>query len=1128
MRIFFFLSCVYFCCAASGWALEIFNAPLPPSPDDLPECQPLRTLYVAPDGCDTNPGRARSQALLTISRAAARAEPGDLVLVAGGVYRESISLTRAGTAAHPIVFRAMPDETPVITWGVPVDRWRASPGQTGVYRAALAEPPMYVWENSTISLYKEVADAGTVADIPGTYTYDQASGEIQLHTFDRRDANAAGIVAVRRLVPQDKTWHWYREKIYGFGLLAPYNRVEGFCFAYVPVGAAFSGAQSQNCAVRNCTAYGGIGGIAAFNGGSNTIQGNVCFRNQSHGILAEGSSLRQTRNLRVINNILVDNANVGIFEIDNLGGHPYDFAIYGLVRDPEFSGNLVIKKRLTGHGLIRYKSGAGNRRTCNNLLVNDHPKLAADAAVQFNGMSEYLNNTVVGGLLKAYPYPHETAVPVLMEKYQTKIAGNLYLPHPVGPAAGFANPHRHDYRLVAASPHLGQGAFPDPAPVLYVAPDGDNARDGLVPERSLSGIGAALQRAAPGTTIYIMPGTYREHPVVNCQARSGAPLTICSYLPESAVVLEGSLTVAASANIIVDGLTILGPPRANSPAAVSIAGSEQVILRKNILAGWPAGMDLRQAGPLLILNNTFHDCRRIYTSADLRGKMVCRNNLFYNSVPAPAAADASLIVSERNYFIGAGAEAHLQIWRDAGVYEPHASAALAQAGLDAAFRPTGNAALGFAGLQHAPAGARRCRPVPPPIDLQDFKAAAALPQAVVIAWKTPGDHPDCRIEILAGPQPVAEQTIAQNPRIKQQAFACVFRGLQPATDYTARLQLFYPLDDKPPLEQALNFRTPAAQRPPATLYVAPDGSDEHDGMHRGRPLRTLAAATLRAAPGDTILVAPGIYRETLRIWFGGIGAKRPLTIRAEISNQSVIDSDYLRDNVFVADQVDHVVLDGFNFRGYWYAWDYLGGIIRNCRNFTLANCVFEPGAAAGWSCLLVGIFDSSNVTVTNNLFVKFGIGVTADRSANVVVDHNTFYRGGWFAVSMTRLPAEGGPRICNNIFDSATNPDKKNPAVQASGWPADSAFDYNLFWRQASPEMRLFGIQNPAKNIDERAFTIGELQTNFNLGRHSILAEPQYVDPEKFDFRLRDGSPGVNAAEDGRDIGRIPPGNASR
>lgn len=1121
--------CASLCGAAPGQASEFRNAPLPPAPDDLSQCLPLRIVYVAPDGCDTNTGLARAQAFRTIGRAAAQAEPGDLVLVAGGVYRESISLTRAGAADHPIVFRAMPDETPVITWGAPVDNWRAVPDRPGVYRAALAEAPMYVWENSTISIYKEVADAASVARLAGTYAYDQAAGEIHLHTLDRRDAGAADIVAIQRLVPpQGKTWHWYREKICGFGLLAPYNRVEGFCFAYVPVGAAFSGAQAQNCAVRNCTAYGGIGGIAAFNGCSNTISGNVCFRNQSHGILAEGSSLRQTSYLRILNNILADNANVGIFEIENLGGHPYDFAIYGLVRDPEFSGNLVIKKRLTGHGLIRYKSGAGNRRTCHNLLVNAHPKIQANAAVQFNGMSEYLNNTVIGGSLQGYPYPHETGVPALTGKYQTAISDNLYLPHAGLAAAGFANPHRHDYRLTGGSPHLGRGAFPNPAPILYVAPDGDNACDGRAPERALAGIGAALRRAAPGATIYVMPGTYRENPTVKCRAQPAAPLAIRSYRPESDVILEGSLTIAESAHIIVEDLTMLNLPRGNAPAAVSIAGSEHVTLRGNILAGFHAGLDLRQSGPVLILNNTLRDCRTIYSAADMRGKIVFRHNIFQNSAPpAPDAAGRDLI-SERNFFIGPGADALCRAWRQAGIYEPHPTAAMIAAELDETFRPAGHPALGFAGLRHEPAGARRIKPAQSPLALQDFQAAATLPHAAVIAWETPGDFPDCRIQILAGTQPAAEQTIAQNPRVKQQSFACVFRDLRPDTGYTARLRLFYPLDDKPPLERELRFRTPASHRPPATVYVAPDGDDHHAGFDRGRPLQTLAAATLRSVPGDTILVAPGIYRETLRIWYGGIDAAHPLTIRAAVPNQSVIDSDYLRENVFTADRVDHVVLDGFNFRGYWYAWGYMGGIIRQCRDFTLANCVFEPGAVPGWSCLLVGIIDSSRVNVTNNLFVKFGIGITADRSDNIVIDHNTFYRGGWFAVSMTRLPPDGGPRICNNIFDSATNPGKKNPAIQVSSWPAGSVCDYNLFWRKASPGMRLFGIQNLPQKTDERAYTIEELQSNFRLGRHSILAEPRYADPDNFDFSLRDDSPGANAAEDGGNLGWTPPGAGYR
>ena len=65
----------------------------------------LRTLYVSPSGDDANPGTSPGAPLRTIQRAANLAQAGDLVLIQPGVYRESVSVPRSGTAARPIVFR---------------------------------------------------------------------------------------------------------------------------------------------------------------------------------------------------------------------------------------------------------------------------------------------------------------------------------------------------------------------------------------------------------------------------------------------------------------------------------------------------------------------------------------------------------------------------------------------------------------------------------------------------------------------------------------------------------------------------------------------------------------------------------------------------------------------------------------------------------------------------------------------------------------------------------------------------------------------------------------------------------------------------------------------------------------
>jgi hypothetical protein len=65
----------------------------------------LATLYVAPSGNDGNSGTNPGSPLRTIQRAADLAQAGTLVLIAPGVYRESVSVPRSGTSSQPIVFR---------------------------------------------------------------------------------------------------------------------------------------------------------------------------------------------------------------------------------------------------------------------------------------------------------------------------------------------------------------------------------------------------------------------------------------------------------------------------------------------------------------------------------------------------------------------------------------------------------------------------------------------------------------------------------------------------------------------------------------------------------------------------------------------------------------------------------------------------------------------------------------------------------------------------------------------------------------------------------------------------------------------------------------------------------------
>ena len=90
--------------------------------------------HVSLKGDDANDGSKRSM-LRTISAAAQRAQPGDVVTVHQGTYRERIDPPRGGTASKPIVYRAARGEKVEILGSELVTNWTRV--QEGVWKATL-------------------------------------------------------------------------------------------------------------------------------------------------------------------------------------------------------------------------------------------------------------------------------------------------------------------------------------------------------------------------------------------------------------------------------------------------------------------------------------------------------------------------------------------------------------------------------------------------------------------------------------------------------------------------------------------------------------------------------------------------------------------------------------------------------------------------------------------------------------------------------------------------------------------------------------------------------------------------------------------------------------------------------
>lgn len=88
------------------------------------------TLHVAPDGDDSYPGTP-GKPFKTISAAALTAQPGDVIMIHGGVYREQVNPPRGGLSAEKrITYRSADGETAVIKGSEQWTDWTPVQGDT--------------------------------------------------------------------------------------------------------------------------------------------------------------------------------------------------------------------------------------------------------------------------------------------------------------------------------------------------------------------------------------------------------------------------------------------------------------------------------------------------------------------------------------------------------------------------------------------------------------------------------------------------------------------------------------------------------------------------------------------------------------------------------------------------------------------------------------------------------------------------------------------------------------------------------------------------------------------------------------------------------------------------------------
>jgi parallel beta helix pectate lyase-like protein/chondroitinase B-like protein len=181
---------------------------------------------------------------------------------------------------------------------------------------------------------------------------------------------------------------------------------------------------------------------------------------------------------------------------------------------------------------------------------------------------------------------------------------------------------------------------------------------------------------------------------------------------------------------------------------------------------------------------------------------------------------------------------------------------------------------------------------------------------------------------------------------------------------------------------------------------------------------------------------------------------------------------------------------GVDFFVTWDAW-IMGSsnriLIENNRCFN-ATHASEPEATK--------LKKSSHITYRNNLFVNtVYVGVLPKHWTHVTVEHNTFINCGAYPVWFQTPLQTKGAIVRNNLI-AYWNRDKQ---VEKYGWlPAESG-------------IANFALKDDAKATIDCDYNMFWGTKNREYGKHDFVAEPQFVDPDKGDFRLKPGSPGVDA-----------------
>jgi len=290
-----------------------------------------------------------------------------------------------------------------------------------------------------------------------------------------------------------------------------------------------------------------------------------------------------------------------------------------------------------------------------------------------------------------------------------------------------------------------------------------------------------------------------------------------------------------------------------------------------------------------------------------------------------------------------------------------------------------------------------------------------------------------------------------------------------------------------------------------TWYVRTRGDDRADGKTAKTAFRTLRRAAQALNHGDSIILAPGAYAESVFLAerFSADGAEMRI-VGDETGRRTgsppgpvVLQPARATDVALHLFRLANVRISGLTFRG-----PGQGLKLQKCRNVVVERCTFA-GLARG-----LAVTGGTSITIRSSVFAQCTIGAFLHRTSRTDIRHVTV--AGSASVGVLALSSAAGG-IANSLL-AGNNTNYIADRISSASWSSD----HNVICGNTGA----WGDAPAVANIYEWTSASGQ-------ERNSVFVVPEFVDPDGFDLHV---SPSVtwSGGLPGATVGRPRPGAVDR